>query len=72
MNVELGDVFIIEHPYSQNKIAGYITTRTKSNEWIFRSFNMDREYNFDMKLFVLNKIGRILTTPEQDFPEYYI
>lgn len=69
-NVKEGDVFIIQHPHSKNKIVGYITTR--SNELVFSAFNKDVQYNFDMELLVLEKVGSISTTPQQDFPEYYI
>lgn len=69
-NVKEGDVFLIEHPFSKNKIYGYITNR--GNELVFSAFNMDRQYNFEMGLVVIENIGRISTTPQQDFPEYYI
>lgn len=69
-NVKEGDAFMIEHPYSKNKIAGYITKR--GNELVFSAFNIDRQYNFDMKSPVVFKLGYIETTPIIDFPEYYI
>lgn len=69
-NVQEGDVLTIEHPHSKNIITGYITKR--GSEMVFSAFNMDRQYTFEMELYVLEKVGRIKTTPQQDFPEYYI